>query len=59
MWFKTAMSCTLDLMFKQMITTQDIVKAQKIWADAIVKIGKIYLENGDYETETHHIIDTL
>lgn len=42
-----------------MITTQDIVKAQKIWADAIVKIDKIYLENGDYETETHHIIDTL
>jgi len=42
-----------------MITKQDILNAQKIWAGAIVKIGKTFLENGDYEAVAHHIIDHL
>lgn len=42
-----------------MITKHDILNAQKIWADAIVKIGKTFLENGDYEAVAHHIIDHL
>ena len=30
------------------MTEQDIIKAQELWAENIIKIGKIYLEKGDY-----------
>ncbi|MDC3096270.1 hypothetical protein OA491_02785 [Alphaproteobacteria bacterium] len=31
------------------ISEQDIIKAQELWAENIIKIGKIYLEKGDYK----------
>jgi len=38
------------------ITDQEILDAQKAWGEGIVKIGKIYLEKGDYKTAaTEHI----
>jgi len=30
------------------ITVQEVLNAQKAWGEGIVKIGKVYLENGDY-----------
>lgn len=35
---------------KSDITAQEVLDAQKAWGDGIVKIGKIYLEQGDYKT---------
>lgn len=32
------------------ITEQEIVDTQKAWADSIIKIGKVYSENGDYRS---------
>lgn len=32
------------------ISEQEILDAQKAWGEGIVKIGKVYLENGDYKT---------
>ncbi len=38
------------------ITEQEVSDAQKAWGDGIVKIGKVYLEKGDYKTTaTEHI----
>ena len=41
---------------KIVITEQDVLDAQKAWGEGIVKIGKVYLEQGDYKTAaTEHI----
>ncbi len=38
------------------ISEQEVLDAQKAWGKGIVKIGKVYLENGDYKTAaTEHI----
>ena len=38
------------------ITEQEVLDAQKAWGEGIVKIGKVYLEKGDYKTAaTEHI----
>ena len=31
------------------ISEQDVIKAQELWAENIINIGKIYLEKGDYK----------
>ncbi len=39
-----------------LITEKEVSDAQKAWGDGIVKIGKVYLENGDYKsTATEHL----
>jgi hypothetical protein len=41
---------------KIVITEQEVIDAQKAWGERIVKIGKVYLEKGDYKTAaTEHI----
>ena len=41
---------------KTVITEQEVLDAQKAWGEGIVKIGKVYLEQGDYKTAaTEHI----
>lgn len=35
---------------KIVITEQEVLDAQKAWGEGIVKIGKVYLEQGDYKT---------
>ncbi len=41
---------------KIVITEQEVLDAQKAWGEGIVKIGKVYLEQGDYKTAaTEHI----
>jgi hypothetical protein len=38
------------------IVEQEVLDVQKAWSDGIVKIGKVFLENGDYKTAaTEHI----
>jgi len=38
------------------ITEQEVSDAQKAWGEGIVKIGKVYIEQGDYKTAaTEHI----
>lgn len=38
------------------ITEQEVLDIQKAWGEGIVKIGKVYVENGDYKTAaTEHI----
>lgn len=40
------------------ITSQEVLEAQKIWGDGIVRIGKVYMEDGDYTAEAEkHIAD--
>lgn len=39
-----------------LITEKEVLDVQKAWGDGIVKIGKVYLEKGDYIlTATEHI----
>ncbi len=41
---------------KPVITEQEVLDAQKAWGEGIVKIGKVYMEQGDYKTAaTEHI----
>ncbi len=42
-----------------LITEQEVLKAQKIWADKIIHIGKVFAENGDYVLEAEKLIDEL
>jgi hypothetical protein len=42
-----------------MITKEDVLEAQKNWADAIVHVGKTYLEGADYVAVAHDLIDRL
>jgi hypothetical protein len=38
------------------IAEQEVLNAQKAWSDGIVKIGKVFTENGDYKNAaTEHI----
>ena len=40
------------------ISEQEVLEAQKIWGDGIVRIGNVYLEKGDYTAEAEkHISD--
>ena len=38
------------------ISEQDIINAQVLWADNIIKIGKIYSERGNYKDYAHKFI---
>ncbi len=40
------------------ITEQEVLEAQRIWGEGIVRIGKVYTEEGDYKSEArNHIAD--
>jgi len=41
------------------ISTQEVLDAQKTWAEGIVNIGKIYREKGDYAAAAGSLIDAL
>lgn len=42
----------------QKISKDDVLKAQKQWAEGIVEIGKVYADKGDYKSRaTKHIKD--
>ena len=41
------------------ITEQEVLEAQKDWGEGIVKIGKVFLENGDYKAEAEKHISTF
>ena len=41
------------------ISEQDIINAQVLWADNIIKIGKIYSERGNYKDYAHKFIKNL
>lgn len=41
------------------ISKQEVLEAQKIWGNGIVRIGKVYLEKGDYVGEAQKHIDQL
>ena len=38
------------------ISEQDIIKAQELWAENIIKIGKIYLEKGNYKDYARNFV---
>jgi len=41
---------------KAMITEQEVLDVQKAWGEGIVKIGKVYMDKGDYKAAaTEHI----
>jgi hypothetical protein len=44
---------------KKNIGIVEIEKAQKIWADRIVKIGKVFLEKGDYKLVAKNLVEEL
>jgi hypothetical protein len=41
------------------ITKQEVLKAQKAWADGIVAISKVYLDKGDYSARAKQHIEDL
>jgi len=41
------------------IEVGEIEKAQKIWADGIVEIGKAFLQNGNYKSVAKNLVDDL
>ena len=41
------------------ITEQEVIEAQITWGDGIVKIGKIYSEQGDYDSAATEHINSL
>lgn len=42
-----------------MITEADVKKAQNAWAQAIIEIGRVYTDKGDYVASARDVIDTL
>ena len=44
---------------KTSISEQEVLDAQKVWGDGIVRIGKVFSENGDYMSEAEKHIDEL
>ena len=49
-------TATTQISAKPVITEQEVSDIQKAWGDGIVRIGKIFSENGDYKTAaTEHI----
>jgi hypothetical protein len=43
----------------EMITEQDVLSAQTAWSEGLIRIGKIYLEKGDFKTAAQQHIDDL
>ena len=41
------------------ITEDDVNAAQKAWCDALIKIGQVYSEGGDYKAVADRLIDDL
>jgi hypothetical protein len=44
---------------KTRITEPEVIAAQKAWCDALVRIGKVYQEEGDYSAVASQAIDNL
>ncbi len=44
---------------KGKITEEEIVRAQKTWADGVVAIGESYSSGGDYRQAAHNHVDSL
>lgn len=44
---------------KTSITEAEVNAAQQAWCDALVKIGKVYTEHGDYQALASRLIDEL
>lgn len=42
-----------------LITEDEVLEIQKVWGEGIVKIGSVYLQNGDYKTAAINHIDEL
>lgn len=42
-----------------MITKEEVLKAQQDWGNALVEIGKLFLENKDYHTAAEKMVDEL
>ena len=52
----TQESATVEQNSAPVFTEQEVLNAQKAWGEGIVKIGKVYTEDGDYEqAATEHI----
>jgi len=41
------------------ITLKDVLDIQKKWGEGIIRIGKVYVENGNYRKEAEDFIDSL
>ena len=41
------------------ISEQEVIKAQELWAENIVKIGKLYLEKGNYKDYAYNFVKTF
>ena len=43
-------------MVNMKISEQEIIKAQELWAENIIKIGKLYLESGNYKDYAYEFV---
>src|SRR5262245_37330158 len=50
---------TADRSNQEPISEQDVDAAQKAWCDALVTIGQVYSEGGDYTAVASRLIDEL
>ena len=46
-------------MVNMKITEQEIIKAQELWAENIIKIGKIYTERGNYKDYANNFVKSF
>lgn len=44
---------------QDIITYDEVNAVQQAWCDALVKIGKLYSEGGDYKAYAEHVLSTL
>lgn len=60
---KFTSSNLLTLAFEQAasspITEEEVLQAQQAWGNAIISIGKVYLNNGDYQKIASEAVDRL
>ena len=54
-----ALFLTTPAMAETSITKEDVMKAQKEWAEGIVKISQTYIDKGDYKAAAKEHIENL
>jgi hypothetical protein len=58
-WVLATQAVAADAPKKGAITKKEVNAAQQAWCDALVKIGKVYKEKGDYKKVASELIDDL
>ena len=44
---------------KNKILKEDVINAQRLWADHVIQIGDLYTNNGDYKQAAYHFVSNF